>query len=121
MSDSAEYKAFKDCHSSVLTCIKQSPKDVSDRLEILLAPANRDYLRNDSHNDGDKARQIMESVNLQIENNPFIFHSFVSALKGAGSFTKTAVQKLNDALLIQRQNQQCDQTPKIKESGRLYM
>ena len=120
MSDSAEYKAFKDCHSSLLTCIKQSPKDVSDRLKIL-APANQDYLRNDSHDDGDKARRIMESVKLQIENDPFIFHSFVSALERAGSFTKTAVQKLNDALLIQRQNQQCDQTPKIKESGRLYM
>ena len=32
----------------------------------------------------------------------------------------STVKKLNDALLIQRQNQeQCDQTPKIEESGRL--
>ena len=120
MSDSAEYKAFKDCHNSVLTCIKQSPKDVSDRLEIL-APANRDYLRNDSHDDGDKARRIMDAVLLQIENNPLVFQSFISALEAAGSFTKATVQKLNDALLIQRQRQQCDQTPKIEESGRLYI
>ncbi len=32
MSDSNDYKTFKDCHSSLFTCIKQSPKDVSDRL-----------------------------------------------------------------------------------------
>ena len=120
MSDSAEYKAFKDCHDSLFTCIKQSPKDVSDRLEIL-APADRDYLRNDSHDDGDKARRIIDAVLLQIENNPLVFQSFISALEAAGSFTKTTVPKLHDALLIQRQNQeQCDQTTKIEESGRLY-
>ncbi|XP_064398878.1 uncharacterized protein LOC135345382 isoform X2 [Halichondria panicea] len=116
MSDSAEYKAFKDCHDSLFTCIKQSPKDVSDRLEIL-APADRDYLRNDSHDDGDKARRIIDAVLLQIENNPLVFQSFISALEAAGSFTKTTVPKLHDALLIQRQNQeQCDQTTKIEES-----
>ncbi|XP_064398871.1 uncharacterized protein LOC135345380 isoform X3 [Halichondria panicea] len=113
MSESAEYKAIKDCHSSLLTCIKQSPKDVSDhllRFEIL-APNDRDYLRNDTHDAGDKARRIMESVLLQIKNNPLVFHSFVSALEEAGSFTKATVQKLIDAL--QRQHQQCDQTQRI--------
>ncbi len=119
MSDSAEYKAFNDCYSSLLTCIKQSPKDVCDHLLPLeiLAPANRYYLRNDTHDPDDKTRGIMDAVQLQIENNPQVFHSFVSALKAAGSFTKATVQKLNDAF---RQHQQCDQTTKIEESGRLY-
>ncbi len=119
MSNSAEYKAFKKCEESLLTGIKQSPKDVSDRLKIL-APADRDYVRNDFHDDGDKARRIMNAVLLQIENNPLVFQSFISALEAAGSFTKLTVQKLNDALLIQRQRQQCDQTTQIEESGRLY-
>ena len=48
----------------------------------------------------------------------FFIHSFVSALEAAGSFTKATVKKLIDAL--QRQHQQCDQTPKFEESGRLY-
>ncbi len=100
MSETAEYKAFKDCHSSLLTCVKQSPKDVSDHLlpfEIL-APNDRDYLKNDTHDDGDKARRILDAVLLQIENDPRVFQSFISALKAAGSFTKAAVQKLDSAL-----------------------
>ncbi len=116
MSESAEYKlkAFKDCHSSLVTCVKQSPKDVSDHL-LILAPGDRDYLRNDTHDDGEKARRILDAVLLQMENNPQIFHSFVSALEAAGDFTRATVQKLNDAL--QRRNQeQCDQS---QESGRL--
>ena len=120
MSESAEYKAFMDCHSSLLTCVQQSPKDVCDQLlpfEIL-APDDLGYLKNDTHDNGDKARRIMESVMLQIKNNPLVFNSLVSALEKAGSFTKAVVQKLHDA--FQRQNQQCDQTQRMEERGRLY-
>ncbi|XP_064398903.1 uncharacterized protein LOC135345408 isoform X2 [Halichondria panicea] len=115
MSESAEYKAFMDCHSSLLTCVQQSPKDVCDQLlpfEIL-APDDLGYLKNDTHDNGDKARRIMESVMLQIKNNPLVFNSLVSALEKAGSFTKAVVQKLHDA--FQRQNQQCDQTQRMEE------
>ncbi|XP_064398884.1 uncharacterized protein LOC135345387 isoform X1 [Halichondria panicea] len=116
MCESAEYKAFKDCHSSLLTCIKQSPKDVCDHLlpfEIL-APDDRDYLRNDTHDAGDKARRILDAVLLQIKNDPQVFHSFVSALEAAGGFTKAGVQELKDAL--QRQHQQCDQSQRMEEN-----
>ncbi len=120
MSESAEYKTFKDCHTSLVACITQSPKDVCDQLFCLdiLAPGNLGYLNNDHHDDCDKARHILRVVLLQIKNDPQVFQSFVSALEAAGSFTKATVQKLNDAL--QRQHQeQCDQTTKIEESGRL--
>ncbi|XP_064398888.1 uncharacterized protein LOC135345391 [Halichondria panicea] len=112
MSESAEYKAIKDCNSSLLTCIKQSPKDISDHLEIL-APDDRDYLKNDTHDAGDKARRILDAVLLQIENNPKVFDSFISALKAAGSFTKAAVQKLNGAL----QRRKSDQTQRMEDDG----
>ena len=110
MCESAEYKAFKDCYNSLVKCIKQSPKDVGDQLFPfgILAPDDRDYLKNDHHDDGDKARRILHAVLLQMGNNPQIFYSFVSALEAAGSFTKALVQKLNHAL--QRRNQQCDQS-----------
>ncbi len=114
MSESAEYKAIKDCNSSLLTCIKQSPKDISDHLEIL-APDDRDYLKNDTHDAGDKARRILDAVLLQIENNPKVFDSFISALKAAGSFTKAAVQKLNGAL----QRRKSDQTQRMEDDGEL--
>ena len=79
MSDSDEYKAFKDCHSNLLTCIKQSPKDVSDRLFPfgILASNDQDYVKNDTHDDGDKARRILDAVLLQMENDPLVFHSFI--------------------------------------------
>ncbi len=110
MSKSAECKAFNDCRSSLLICIKQSPKDVSDKILEFLAPANQEYVRNDTHDVGDKARLIIDAVASQIENNPQVFHSFVSALKTAGDVTEFTVQKLDDAFIIQRQNQleQCE-------------
>ncbi len=97
---SAEYKAFNDCHSSLFTCIKQSPKDVSDHLLPfkILARADRDH-RNDTHDDGDKARRILDVVLLQIEYDPLVFHSFVSALEATDGFPKAAAQILNNALL----------------------
>ena len=120
MSDSAEYKAFKNCHSSLLTCVKQSPKDVCDQLFPfdILAPGDLGFLNNDHHDDCDKARHILRVVLLQIQNDPQVFQSFVSALEAAGGFTKTTVKKLNDALPRQHQ-EQCDQTTKIEEGGRL--
>ncbi len=109
-----------DCHSSLITGVKQSPKDVSDHLlpfEIL-APNDRDYIKNDTHDDGDKARRILYAVLLQIENDPRVFQSFISALNAAGNFTRPTVQKLNDAL--QRQNQeQCDPTQRMV-NGEFY-
>ncbi len=112
--------AFKDCHTSLVTCVKQSPKDVCDQLFPfdILAPGDLGFLNNDHHDDCDKARRILDAVLLQIKNDPQVFQSFVSALEAAGNFTKATVKKLNDAL--QRQNQeQCDQTTQIEESGRL--
>ena len=94
-SGSPEYEALSQCSTTLLNCIQQSP---SDKLKPsgLLAPGVLSFLGNPKHDDNEKARKIIDVMIKQVEIDSQVFHTFLSALKSAGQWTKGAVNILEN-------------------------
>ena len=106
--EAPEYKAMNQCYDTLVTCIRQSPNDIADKLKPfdMLAPRDWSNLRNQQVSDDEKARIIIDAILYQVKLDPQVFQTFVSALEGAGAWTKTAVKKLNSTLdSVSMQNQ----------------
>ena len=96
--DSPEYKTLTQCYPKLFTCVKQSPSDIVAQLRPsgILAPGDLSFLYNSQKSNDEKAQKIIDAVINQVEINPRVFRIFVSALKTAGSWTKTIVLELNN-------------------------
>ena len=94
--DCLEYEALNLCYTSLLTCVQQSPNHIADRLKPSgkLAPGVLSFLSNHTHDDDEKARKLIDAILCQVKNDPQVFHTFVSAMKDAGPWTKAAVDVL---------------------------
>ncbi len=93
-----ESQAFTQCYPTLVECIQNSPNDVAVQLKHypILAPQDTQYLKNSTHDDGDKARRILDSVDSQLKINKVAFHQFLAALKKSGSFTTNTVKELEE-------------------------
>ncbi len=91
-----ETKALEKCYPSLVKCIEIAPTDVAVKVRPhgLLSPKDFLYINNDNRDRDDKARRLLDSVCNQVLINKESFHFFVSALKEAGTFTKSAVALL---------------------------
>lgn len=97
-SDTPEHRALLHCYHTLVQCISQSPKDIGDRLVPLGVLSSEDvrYLRNDLHDQADKARRIIDVIINHVQRNVTVYRNFVDALKAA-TFTKDAVIELEKA------------------------
>ena len=95
-SETAEYEALNQSYASLIKCVRQSPNAIADELKSSgkLAPEVLSFLSNQTHDDGEKARKLIDAILDQVQNEPQVFDTFVSAMKAAGSWTKAAVCKL---------------------------
>ena len=93
-----EYEALNQCSATLFSCIQQSPSDIVDKLKPrgLLAPGVLAFLSNQKHDDNEKARKIIDVMTKQIKINSQVFHIFVIAMKAAGTWTRGAVNILED-------------------------
>ena len=93
---SPEYRTLVQCYPTLVSCVQQSPDDIAVHLipSGILAPHDMMYLRNYSISDYEKARQLLHIVLNRVRIDPQVYHTFVAALKKAGSWTKTAVSEL---------------------------
>ena len=118
MSKSAEYQAFTDCYKYFKLAVQASPKGVCDQLicHQLLPPAVIDYVSNDTHDRGEKASRICNTVANQMQINPEAVYSFISSLEGAGEWTRHAVNKFKKALENRKQEECIKSKQKITKA-----
>ena len=78
-----EYGTLHDCYKIIKDGLQQSPRDTADCLipTNLLSEDDRAYIRNESHDDGEKARKIVDAVLQQVKAEATLFHTFVGAMK----------------------------------------
>ena len=95
--DSPEYKTLTQCSPRLSICLKQSPNDVVTQLRSsgILAPGDLSFLNNPQNSNDQKAQRILDAVLTQVEIDPGVFRTFVSALEAAGSWTSAIVSDLN--------------------------
>ena len=94
--ESPEFKTLVQCFPNLVTIVQLSPNTIADHPAISTKLPQRkvQYLRNPSHEDEDKARELLDSIKDQVEIDPQVFHGFKSALESQGDWTKAAVDKL---------------------------
>ena len=82
----------------LFTCVQQSPNDIATQLRPsgILAPDDLSFLDNPQNSKNKKAERILDAALTQVKIDPGVFHTFVSALEAAGSWTKTIVSELNN-------------------------
>ena len=115
--ETVEYKTLRECYPGLITCIKQSPEDVSDNLMPTSLLASRDlaFLRNSQKNEDDKARRIVDVVLTQVQSNSGAYSIFLSALRAAGSWTEAAVSALEQKHKSLSTSQLQSPTPKCHQ------
>ena len=80
---SCEYRTLHECYQIIKDGIQQSPRDTADCLipTNLLSEDDCSYIRNESHDDGEKARKIVDAVLQQVKAEATLFHTFIGAIK----------------------------------------
>ena len=78
-----EYRTLRKCYKIIKDGIQQSPGDTADCLipTDLLSEDDHSYIRNESHDDGEKARKIVDAVLQQVKAEATLFHTFIGAMK----------------------------------------
>ena len=94
--DSPELKSLNKCYPALVLCVQQAPNDIADQLRSLglLPQGVLSTLRSSQKNDVEKAREIVDTMVLQVQTDSGVFQSFIQALSAAGSWTKSAVDEL---------------------------
>ena len=100
--DSPEYNTINNFYPKLVSCVRQSPNDITDHLRPLgiLAPADLEFLSNSQNDNDQKARRIVDVVMNHIQNDSQVFHKFISTLEAAGTWTNIIVSKLKAFLLL---------------------
>ena len=95
-SQSHECETLIQCYSTLVSCIQLSPNDIADKLlpTGILAPKTLQDLSNQQLNPDEKARRLLDTVLIQVKIDPQVYHTFTTALKEAGLWTKTVVHEL---------------------------
>ena len=98
--DSPEHKILTQKYPKLVSCIQHSPIDVAIQLRPhgILSQEDWAFITNPHNGDNLKAIKIVDATLTQVQNDlqPVqVFHSFVSALKAAGTWTKTIVSELS--------------------------
>ena len=94
--DSPEYKTLTQCYPVLISHIGQAPYDIAAYLipSGILAPPDLHYISNPSIPHIEKASRLLDIVLNQVQIDPQVYHSFITALKSAGSWTKALVSEL---------------------------
>ena len=95
-SRSPEHKTLFQYYPKIVSCIQQSPVGVAVQLKPsgILSSGDWDFLTGQANTNVLKAIKIVDVVLNQTQNNPQVFHTFVSALEAAGYWTETTVNEL---------------------------
>ena len=95
--DSSEYKTLTQCYPRLSTCVQLSPNGIVTQLRPsgILTPEDLSFLDNPHNSKNQKAQRILHVALTQVEIDPRVFRTFISALEAAGPWTKTIVSELN--------------------------
>ena len=103
--ESPEYKTLAQCYPTLVSCVQQSPDDITVQLRPsgILTQPDIEYLRDHYIANDEKAIRLLDTVLDQVKIDPQVYHSFIAALKSAGPWTRTVVSRLEQtyASLIQ--------------------
>ena len=97
--DSPEYKTLILCYPVLVYILHHSSKDVGIELykhKNVLTLEDLRYTRNRMNDEVDKIQRLLDAVLTNLQKEPRVYDTFIKALKGAGSFTRTAVSTLED-------------------------
>ena len=94
--DSPEYKTLAKWYPTLVSCVQQSPDDITLHLRPsgILAQHGIEYLRHPYISDVEKAIRLLDIVLDQVKIDPQVYHSFIAALKDVGPWTGDVVSKL---------------------------
>ena len=97
--DNPEYEAIRRSYPILVDCISQSPVDVKDSLLQLgiFARTDNHYLANYAHDNGDKARRIVDIILTRVKADQPCFRDIMSCLE-QHLWLKSGLDKLRDNL-----------------------
>ena len=91
-----EYQALEQCSSRLVVSLQQSPGDIilHIRPSGILAPRDITFFRDSPAGGLEKAERLVSIVMMQTKSDPQVYSTFITALKAAGNWTKSAVAEL---------------------------
>ena len=97
-SPGLEYKTLENCYPEVVACLQLSPSEIAAQLRPsgILPDKDWSFLSNSHHDDDEKARRVADVVLTQVKIDPQVYSTFLEALKAVGSWTKSALTKLEE-------------------------
>ena len=101
--ETREYKLLNSHYPKILNCIEVAPYAVADQLKpsCLLPSSVLEFVRNPNRQRGEKARELLDAVMVQVQINPQVVYTFINALKALGnSGINGTVKKLEEDLLV---------------------
>ena len=106
----SEYLAFQKSYRAVVTHFKAQPGDICDALfeNGLIPPAVRDFVRNRSMLEEEKAHKLADTIIDKVELDPSVYHSFMSILKNEGPWAGSIVEQLEEAFKAEQAVADCD-------------
>ena len=107
-----EYLAFQKSFTAVVTHFKTQPGDICDVLfeKNLIPPAVRDFVRNRSTLEEEKARKLADTIIDKVELDPSVYHCFMSILKNEGPWADSIVEQLEEAFKAEQALADCDRS-----------
>ena len=120
--DSPEYKTLVQCYPTLVSCVQQSPNDISLNLipSGILTQHDIEYLRDRSISIDKKARRLLNIVLNRVQIDPQVYHTFIAALENAGSWTRKAVADLEQTYVSLIQSPVAD-VPSTEEPGESFV
>ena len=105
-----EYLAFQKSFTAVVTHFKAQPGSICDALfeKNLIPPAVRDFVRNRSTLEEEKAQKLADTIIDKVELDPSVYHSFMSILKNEGPWADSIVEQLEEAFKAEQALADCD-------------
>ena len=105
-----EYLALQKSYRAVVTHFKAQPGDICDALfeNGLIPPAVRDFVRNRSTLEEEKAQKLADTIIDKVELDPSVYHSFMSILKNEGPWADSIVEQLEEAFGAEQALADCD-------------
>ena len=109
-SNTPEYQAFLTCFETLILTIKLQPNRFCDSLfaKGYIQETARDYTRNISFLDMEKAEKLLDAVIDQIKHDCSVFYGFIDILESLGKteVAKMLKQEIDHCRLIAKHKQQ---------------
>ncbi len=114
-----EYLALTRSYKAVIEHVKEQPGTICDSLleKGRVPTAVRDFVRNRSIFDKEKAEKLIDTVLDQVENDRSVYYDFMEILKNEGPWAERIIATLKECFAVAESELAIQQSPVLIEDG----